>query len=414
MLDYETAKRLARDPDPAVRRDLAGRAAVVPEILYYLAADVAAEVRAAIAANPSTPVQADLVLTGDAEEAVRDRLVVKAGAALPPNGAPEPGPLEKLAVEVLTRLASDPSAAVRRRLSDAVQDLEHAPQAVVRTLARDADLAVAEPVLRRSPQLGDDDLTAIASGTAIPGARGAIARRETVSFRVADAIARSDDAEAIAALLANHGAQIREDTLDHILERAPGEESWHRPLVYRPGLPDSAVKTLSRFVALSLMEVLSKREDLDPATADIVAEMLSARLEREAVPHGPAPDPPGEGGTPNGAERARMLAGEGRLEGDDIDDAIFSGDRPFVIAAVAALARVEEQVVERVFRAASGKGTVALAWRAGLGMSLALKLQHQIAHVPARSIVHPRDGADYPLTPEEMAWQLDFFGIEEG
>jgi hypothetical protein len=43
-LDYETSKILARDPDPAVRRQIAAREDVRPELLYFLAVDPAVEV----------------------------------------------------------------------------------------------------------------------------------------------------------------------------------------------------------------------------------------------------------------------------------------------------------------------------------------------------------------------------------
>lgn len=406
---YEAAKRQARDPDVSVRRALAEETSIVPELLYYLACDVAAEVRATIAGNPATPLKADLLLAEDVDEGVRLALTGKTAARLPRNGVADPGPLPRLILKILERLGADPSVAVRRALAEAVQELEHAPSDLIRTLAADRDDAVAEPVLLNSPQLADDDLVDLVRAAPAPGTRGAIARRASVSSRVADAIARSDDVGAIAALIANHGAQIREDTLDRILDRAPQEESWHRPLVYRPGLPRFAIARLSGFVALSLVEALQRRSDLDPESLAIVGEMLNARKEQEAARRPPEAE---EGQGPDGAERARRLARAGRLTAEDVDDAIFAGDRPFVIAAIAALAAVEESVVDRIFKAASGKATVALAWRAGIGMGLALKLQHQIAHVPARSIVHSREGGGYPLTVGEMEWQLEFFGVE--
>ena len=54
-----------------------------------------------------------------------------------------------------------------------------------------------EMKVRHSPQLTDDDLVEIVDGEAASGRVGAIARRPTVSHRVADAIAHTDDVEAI-------------------------------------------------------------------------------------------------------------------------------------------------------------------------------------------------------------------------
>ena len=64
-LSYDESKRLARDGDRAVRERLAGREDVRPEVLYFLADDDSAEVRVRIAANVSTPRQADLTLARD-------------------------------------------------------------------------------------------------------------------------------------------------------------------------------------------------------------------------------------------------------------------------------------------------------------------------------------------------------------
>lgn len=443
--EYEAAKRLARDPDPQVRQALAMRGDVAPEILYYLAADTAAAVRGALAGNPATPGQADLLLARDGDPEVRHQLVRKVVAKLPENGAADPGPLEKFTLQVLAALAADTSVAVRQLLSDALKDLQHAPAAVVRTLARDRELAVAEPVLSHSPQLSDEDLLAIVRDQPIPGALGAIARRGTVSHRVADAIARTDDIEAIAVLLGNSSAQIREETLDQLLERAPRCESWHRPLVQRPKLPGSAIRKLAQFVAVSLVEVLQRRPDLDAAAATEVAGVLRDRIERGGAPAlaapppvptaataVPPPPPPGSaakpaaaGGVPGGVPpdsaaagkgmdaaiaRAQRLMRSGRLGEDDIDDAIFAGDRDFVVAGLAQLAGLPEPLVDRILKAQSARGVVALVWKAKQSMRLALKLQLQIAHIPPKAVLNARGGMGFPLTPEEMAWQLEFFG----
>ena len=79
--DYEKDKLLARDADLAVRRKLAARGDVRPEILYYLVQDEAAEVRRTIAANEATPHQADQLLARDKDASVRGELAQKIGRA---------------------------------------------------------------------------------------------------------------------------------------------------------------------------------------------------------------------------------------------------------------------------------------------------------------------------------------------
>ena len=58
-VSYDDSKALARDADSTVRRKLAGRGDVRPEVLYYLAGDELPEVRRESAANETTPRHAD-------------------------------------------------------------------------------------------------------------------------------------------------------------------------------------------------------------------------------------------------------------------------------------------------------------------------------------------------------------------
>ena len=69
-----------------------------------------------------------------------------------------------------------------------------------------------------------------------------------------------------------------------------------------------------------------------------------------------------------------------------------------------------EPIVEAILNAHSARGVVAIVWKAGLGMRLAMKVQMQIAQIAPGSVVKARDGVDFPLTEEELTWQLEFFG----
>src|SRR3546814_17755241 len=64
---------------------------------------------------------------------------------------------------------------------------------------------------------------------------------------------------------------------------------------------------------------------------------------------------------------------------------------------------------DRVLQGHSAKGITALAWKAGCSMRVALQLQTNMGGIPPNKALHARDGSDFPLTPKEMEWQLDFF-----
>ncbi|MFQ5766187.1 MAG: DUF2336 domain-containing protein [Rhodospirillales bacterium] len=400
---YEGAKELARHEDWTVRRELAARPDLRPEILYFLAEDPAPEVRRKIAANATTPAQADLLLAGDADDGVRGDLAAKIAALAPDLSADEQDKVRHMAYEALTLLARDQATRVRQILAEALKDVAGAPPEVIGRLARDAELLVAAPVLRFSPVLTDADLLEIIGSDPASGRLAAISERDGVAEPVVDAIVATDDEEAVALLLANPSAQIREQTLDWIIDRAPKVEPWHAPLVRRPRLPARAVARLAEFVAHDLLEALRQREDLDPDVLAEVRDVVARRLAEEAGPPLPA-----EESTPEGAlKRIKELWDTGRLDEDAVADAIKTGDRELTIAALAAMAGLEVAMVRTVIGTGSAKGMVAIAWKAGLSAMLAETLQQKLARVPPDHLLRAR-GADYPLDTDALEWQLDF------
>ena len=50
-----------------------------------------------------------------------------------------------------------------------------------------------------------------------------------------------------------------------------------------------------------------------------------------------------------------------------------------------------------------------MAWKAGLKMRFAIKLQARFGNVPPRELLQAKDGVDYPLSEDDMTWQLDFY-----
>lgn len=410
---YEEAKRLARDSSLSVRRKLAARADVEPEILYYLAEDKAPEVRRVIAANEATPHQADQLLLRDQDEQVRAELAQKVARLLPGLPADAQDQARQRVIDMLEILARDEAARVREAISDAVKNMRDISPEIVRRLAHDTELAVASPVLRFSPLLTDEDLLDIIAGTPPSGILSAIAGRDRLGVAVSDAIVAADDEPAVAALLANPSAQIREETLDLIVDRAPQRASWHEPLVRRPALPVRAATRIARFVAESLLDVLKQREDLPKETRTQIAAEVKKRLATEAKVKSAAEAKQAaveEESGETAEEKVTRLKKEGRLDEDTVADAVDAGQRAFVRAALSVLAEVPASVVDKVLSARSAKGVTALAWKAGLSVRLAVQLQTRIGGISPRQALHPRAGKEYPMTSEEMKWQIEFFG----
>lgn len=396
-MEYEEAKRLAAAGSDSQRRALAARNDIRPEILYFLAEDKSVDVRRVIAGNEATPRKADLLLARDADQSVRELLAQKIARLAPQLSLEIRVQIRDLTIEVLETLARDEATKVRRIVAEALKDLTAAPPHIIQELARDLEIKVAGPVLQYSPILTDDDLMEIIGSGPIRGALTAIAKRRSIGDRLADAIVSAavevpEETHTITNLLSNRSAQIREETLDLILEKAPAIAEWQEPLVKRPILPMNAVKRLAEFVSSSLFDLLTSRPDLDKSTAKAVAKAVKKRLAAEAKQKEAAADP----APPPGDEAA-------------MTDAIAAGKREQVMVALGRDAKLDAVVVKKIITSMSAKAVTALAWKAKLTMRQALQLQLKIAGIPPHQVLNPRGGTDYPLTEREMEWQLELF-----
>ncbi len=407
-LDYDRAKELAAHPDAKVRADLADRTDVKSEILYFLAEDGDPEVRRRVAANAHAPAQANLLLAADPNDAVRGDLAAKIARVAPGLSAHEQDRLRRVTYEALEVLARDQIPKVRQILAEALKDVAQAPPDVIRRLARDAELVVAGPVLQYSPVLNDEDLLEIIGANPIPGALAAISRRSVVNVRVCDAIAATEDVDAIAILLGNPSAQIREETLDRLADRATNIEAWHKPFVERPKLSAKTATKLARFVAASLLQTLAARQDLGPEAAAAVAAVVARRIDEIEG----AAEPKGVSDEAALLARIRAMNTAGQLDEGVIGAALASGDASFVVAALAELAALSPRLIRKVVDTQSAKGIVAVGWKAGMSADLAAHLQIKLLRLPVSKILNPKTGGDHPLTEDEMEWQLEFFGAQ--
>jgi uncharacterized protein (DUF2336 family) len=408
-LTYDESKRLARDDDPAVRVHLAGREDLQPEVLYFLAEDDSVEVRSRIAANISTPRQADLILARDRDEAVRETLARKIEVLLPELDAGEQAQAYKYLVEVIEILAQDQVDRVRQIIAETLKDVASAPSDVIQRLARDAADVVACPVLEFSPLLSDLDLLEIIERGGDSGRLTAISRRHGVGEQVADAIVATQNEGAITALLDNGSAQIREEALDGLVAAALEVSVWQEPLVRRPRLPSSAVRKLAGFVAASLLDLLNARDDLDRETASLVAREVERRIEDQAAKTAEKGIEAANGEVQTDKTRALRMFEAGELDDRALMQALNAGDRGLVRHGVALRADLPLSLIDHVLAAHSAKGVTALAWKAGCSMRFASQLQLRLGGIAPNQVLNPRGGNDYPLSPEEMDWQLDFF-----
>lgn len=408
-ITYEQSRELARHEDPKVRRALAKRKDLKQEILYYLAEDSDAEVRKTVAQNAAAPRQTNILLAKDADADVRGDLASKIARIAPGLSADEQDKAHRATYEALELLAKDQITKVREILSEALRDVADAPPDLIKTLAMDTEIEVSGPVLEFSPVLTDEDLLEIIQSGPAKGGLNAISKRSAVSENVSDAIVGTNDMEAISDLLSNDSAQIRETALDDLIERAADIDLWHAPLVGRPKLPDGAATKLALFLADNLLEVLQDRADLDAETLANVKAVVQQRIGGNVVGKKDSDgnqdflnmEPP--------VDMVGRLFKARKLDGNVVGKALNAGDHAFVLAALIVRTGLDQAVVKRIFVEKSAKGVMALSWKAGMPAKMAVQMQQRMGRIAPSEIITPDDGGEYPLSNDDLDFQLEFF-----
>jgi len=399
-LDYTEERRLLETGNTAERRALAAQPGAHPEVLYYLAEDADAGVRSAVAANDGAPRQADMLLTRDEDDEVRMELARKIARLLPGLSQSENLQLRERTLEVLDALARDALPRVRALLAEEIKHSEQVPRGVVQRLARDVEETVSCPILEYSPLLNDDDLREIIAAGITQNALVAIARREGLGEDVSDDIASTLEIPAVAALLANPDAQIREDTLDRIIDQAEEIEDLHKPLALRPALSIRAMKRIAGFVASALVHGMLERNSLEADAAEDILERVRTRIRAERVE---------DSESQRLAEQAADYFRRGMLTDDFICEGIDANRRELLIQCLAIMADLPDTAVRRILHSKSGRAVTALAWKAGLAMRTAFRMQTELALVSPGQLVPSKNGRDYPLEDDELVWQLSYF-----
>ncbi len=408
LSDYDRAKAaLARD-DLDARLFLARSDETPPEMLYFLAEDADARVRQRVAANTHTPPQAHHLLVDDSAGSVRGELARKLARLMPDMAQGEASDLRDDVISMLEHLGRDEESRVRAILAEEIATLANAPVDLVRHLALDPISEVASNVLEFSPLLADQDLLEVIAASRANGALSAIARRAQVSETVSDEIVASLEIPAIATLLANPEARIREETMDRIIDQAQEAQALHEPLVMRSDLSVRAVRRIADFVAASLVERLAQRSGLDEDTQAFLRARVRDRLSEQALGKDSADE---DQAAHDARERVIRTHQKGLLTPDFVGDLAAEGDRTAVTQALCLLAEVPAETCGRILRSGSAKAITALCWKAGLSMRQALDVQRTIGRVPRTELLLARHGRDYPLTEELMTWHLEFFGV---
>jgi uncharacterized protein (DUF2336 family) len=187
--------------------------------------------------------------------------------------------------KVIGLLADAIEVRARARLAEKLADIPNAPHGVIRRLAVD-DIAVARPVLARSPRLSDQDLIAAAR------ARGrdhmlAISERSHLSNEVTDVLVAEGDRVVVNAVASNPTASFSETSYDALVERAAADALLHAAIARRRDIPSRHMATLFDLAKKAARERLQNdltlasrravRDAVNASARDIAAEALDHR-----------------------------------------------------------------------------------------------------------------------------------------
>lgn len=405
--DYSAQKESLLSAKVRERMTLAKDTGTNKEILYYLAEnDPDPKVRKAVAQNVAMPLHVSPVLAVDHDIDVRLALAKRLTDLLPDISHDEQSQLYAFAVQALGTLALDEVLKVRLALSSTLKDHAHAPPKVAGQLARDVEREVSEPILRFCAALSDEDLLDILKKHPAGWVIEAIACRDEVSEGVSLAVIDIEDIQGGTALIQNDNASMTDTLLRLIVEKARDFPEWQKPIAIRKSLPAVLAKQLAEFVEGSVRDLLMLRGDFDPETTEEISSIFRRRLDFAADNEDEA--------EPVEVRLKRAIAEEGGLSEEKLTDALGMRDYDFVTGALAYLVKADFITVKKILDMKASKAIVALTWATGLSMRFALQLQKTIGEVQPKEMIYPKGGSDYPLTEDEIKWQLDFLGLKSG
>lgn len=214
-------------------------------------------------------------LRRDRSPEARTKLAAKLGRQF---DALATGSAQGLAAAVLHLLVHDLAKEVRQALALAVGASPNLPPAVAGHLAGDV-IEVAEPVLRHSPVLTDEDLIRVVRTNAMQYAL-AVAGRARLSEAVCQALVETGEEQVVVRLLDNAGASLAQSTLQRILADFGASDAVHARFIRRPELPYELVEQLVGIVGDRLEWRLIQERRL---AADEAKAIMDAVRERVAI-----------------------------------------------------------------------------------------------------------------------------------
>ncbi|HUT50149.1 MAG TPA: DUF2336 domain-containing protein [Alphaproteobacteria bacterium] len=261
-----------------------------------------------------------------------------------------------LMTDILHKLIHDVEMEVRRDLSERLAENSDAPHNLVVMLAND-EIEVARPILLRCGVLRDTDLIEVIKERTQEHILQ-VARRDTLSEAVTDAIVSRGEDDVIETLINNDDAVMSRRALQFLVERSKRVDRFQRPLILRRDLPPALAHRMFWWVSAALRQhILTSFAVDDTLVEDFLRDSAEIAIERTKIHHG----------AETAAEAlVNGLADRGELTLDFILRALHNGEIQLFITALANRARVEIPTARRIVLDAGGEPLAVLCRAVGM------------------------------------------------
>jgi uncharacterized protein (DUF2336 family) len=178
--------------------------------------------------------------------------------------------------EVIGRLADVIELATRARLAKRLADADRAPIDVIRKLAFDDSIEVAEPILQHCERIDTKTLINNIRTKSQPHLL-AISRRKSLPSAVTDELVRRGNREVVASVVANDGARFSNFAFLHTIQRSANDSILAESLGLRKDIPRPMFQQLIAKASADVRRKLAmERPDLSGEIQSSVIEIAGA------------------------------------------------------------------------------------------------------------------------------------------
>ena len=257
---------------------------------------------------------------------------------------------------VISRLADRIEIRARIELANRLAPVENAPPLTIRKLAHDEAIEVAEPVLRQSPRLTEQDLLALA-GDHRQERLLAISKRATLSENVSDVLVTRGNRDVILSVARNDGARFSDSAYSALVYKSIYDDVLAVCVGVRKDIPREHFKML---ISKASRVVFEKLVAANPEAVHEVQEVLTGITGQEVAAAPKRQD---------GGSKLNVLRRSGRSPDTILHEFAASGRREDTIAALAALCKTPRELVESVMADRRGDNDFLLLLTRAAGLS---------------------------------------------